>query len=93
MINPTSPDLVHILSSFASQLARQNDRAYAMLEQYYAELHPGKNLPKPTTLADICYTMMRTSELFDRVLVVVDGLDECGSDSPVVDQLADMSSS
>lgn len=86
-----SLDLVNIFSSFASQLARQSDRAYVMLEQYYAELHPGKNLPKFIEFVQIRDLVVRMSELFDRVLVVVDGLDECGSDSPVVDELAYMS--
>lgn len=88
--NPKSLDPVNILSSFASQLARQNDRAYAMLEQYYAELHPGQNLLKLNKLVGIGDLVVKMADLFDRVLVVVDGLDECGSDSPVADELADM---
>ncbi|KAL3449947.1 hypothetical protein BJX65DRAFT_305409 [Aspergillus insuetus] len=40
-----SLDLVNIFSSLASQLARQQDQADRLLEQYYAELHPDNALP------------------------------------------------
>ncbi|CAH0038741.1 unnamed protein product [Clonostachys rhizophaga] len=70
----------NILSSVAAQLARQDEKAYELLEAYYNELRLGDSLPKnPTTkgLREILSTM---STLFNRVYIIIDGLDECDNE-------------
>ncbi|KAI1413183.1 ankyrin repeat-containing domain protein [Hypoxylon sp. FL1857] len=67
----------NILSSLASQIARQNEEAFQILEEYYEELRSYKHLPgdpSPDRLLDV---LARMSSFFDQVFVVVDGLDEC----------------
>ncbi|KAI1371926.1 ankyrin repeat-containing domain protein [Hypoxylon crocopeplum] len=67
----------NILSSLASQIARQNGGAFQILEEYYEELRSHKHLlgdPSPDRLLEV---LARMSSFFDQVFVVVDGLDEC----------------
>ncbi|KAF5517708.1 Vegetative incompatibility protein HET-E-1 [Colletotrichum aenigma] len=75
--NETTQRLVGILGALAHQLAKQNEQAYVMLEEYYCELHPEKGLsgsPDPDDLTKVILTM---SQLFDQVYLIIDGLDEC----------------
>ncbi|KAL4917268.1 ankyrin repeat-containing domain protein [Aspergillus aurantiobrunneus] len=88
--DPKSLDLANIFSSFASQLARQNDQAYTILESYYADLHPDRSLPRPVQTSQILCSITKMINLFHQVMIVVDGLDECGFDSTVPVALADL---
>ncbi|KAI8166427.1 Vegetative incompatibility protein HET-E-1 [Colletotrichum sp. SAR 10_70] len=75
--NETTQRLVSILGALAHQLAKQNEQAYVMLEEYYCELHPEKGLsgsPDPDDLMKVILTM---AQLFDQVYLIIDGLDEC----------------
>ncbi|RDW87034.1 uncharacterized protein DSM5745_03676 [Aspergillus mulundensis] len=84
---PQTQDPINILSSLASQLARQNDEAFEILAAYYASLHPQKGLPSTPDLASLIDTLSEMSAVFDQVLMVVDGLDECGPESSVTEDL------
>ncbi|RDW93708.1 uncharacterized protein DSM5745_01030 [Aspergillus mulundensis] len=88
--DPKSLDWANILSSLASQLARQNDRVYTILESYYAGLHPDRGLPRPVAPNQILGIVSQMITLFDRVMVIVDGLDECGPNSAVPVALAEL---
>ncbi|KAL5339392.1 ankyrin repeat-containing domain protein [Aspergillus crustosus] len=81
--DPKSQELVNIYSSFASQLARQDNEAYMILEQYNSDLHPAHGLPKPPALPRLREILCDMCRRFDRCLIIVDCLDECGVDSPV----------
>lgn len=74
-----SQDPLNILASLAVQLARQSDAAFEILESYHEELHPhnriGK-LPETKRMIEIVQAMISH---YDLVYLVVDGLDECGS--------------
>ncbi|KAI0401054.1 hypothetical protein F4802DRAFT_446628 [Xylaria palmicola] len=73
--------LCNILSSLALQIGLQNSEAFMMLKRYYDQLHPLSGLPRqPETkqLVDIIGSMSR---LFDKVVVIVDALDECMNDT------------
>jgi len=71
---------INILGSLASQLARQNEDAFSMLEELYRDYHPknktsGIMAPEPQALAiKIC----DMASCFEEVSIIVDGLDECG---------------
>lgn len=74
-----SQDPLNILASLAVQLATQSDAAFDVLESYHGELHPqngiGK-LPETNRIIEVVRTIITQYEL---VYLVVDGLDECGS--------------
>ncbi|KAI0873130.1 hypothetical protein GGS24DRAFT_517948 [Hypoxylon argillaceum] len=79
-------NIVNILSSLASQIARQDKRAFKMLETYHQDLHKHSQIPakpSPKRLAEI---LLHMSTLFHQMYIVVDGLDECGDDVIAVAQ-------
>lgn len=81
----------NLLGSLASQLARQKDEAFDLLQDYYDDLHPADGLPKQADPDDLRALVGRICERFDQILVVVDGLDECGdSMDEVAEALSDL---
>ncbi|KAL4907789.1 hypothetical protein BDW74DRAFT_112644 [Aspergillus multicolor] len=84
---PQTRDPIDILSSLTSQLARQSDDAFEILAAYYATLHLQKGLTSTPELACLLDTLTDMSAVFDQVLIVVDGLDECGPESSVTEDL------
>lgn len=71
---------INILGSLASQLARQNEDAFSMLEELHRDYHPknktsGTMAPEPQALASKIRDM---AFCFEEVSIIVDGLDECG---------------
>jgi len=82
--DPTSHLLVNILSSLTSQLARQNDEAFEILETYHKSLHPARGMPMSPDEERTKQIFLNMAESFSRVYVVIDGLDECGTDPSVV---------
>lgn len=82
--NPDTWDTTNILGAIATQLAWQNESAFAKLKDYYDKIKPrlGTQLrPDPEDLHEV---IIEESEAFERVLLVVDGLDECGDNAEKV---------
>ncbi|KAF0638064.1 hypothetical protein FPSE5266_09602 [Fusarium pseudograminearum] len=78
--NPATLRLVNILGAIAVQLALQNDASYEILEKYHEDLNPPNDLattPDVDGLERIIASMIKA---FRQVLIVVDGLDECGNE-------------
>ncbi|RWA07801.1 hypothetical protein EKO27_g7305 [Xylaria grammica] len=83
--------LSNVLGAMVSQLARQNDQAFNELKETYEALHPPKGLARDpdSDILESCLEKMFQS--FDQVILVVDGLDECGDNTDEVTQaLADI---
>ncbi|KAI1091578.1 ankyrin [Rostrohypoxylon terebratum] len=75
-------DITHspanILAAIAYQVAIQKEDAYKILEKYYRDLHPTYGLEKGYEAAGLERVVRDMVKLFDRVFIVVDGIDECG---------------
>ncbi|KAL2692482.1 hypothetical protein Neosp_002892 [[Neocosmospora] mangrovei] len=69
---------VSILSSLCSQLARQDENAFRVLEEYHDELTSERQLPAEASAKKLAKVLRTMCTFFDRVYVIVDGLDECG---------------
>jgi Cdc6-like AAA superfamily ATPase len=69
---------VNILGALAYQLAIQSDEAYAVLSQYYDELHPPRQMAQNPTIGGLQNTLSEMLAQYDRTYLIVDGLDECG---------------
>ncbi|RYP73885.1 hypothetical protein DL771_003327 [Monosporascus sp. 5C6A] len=81
----------NILGAIASQLARQNADAFNTLQQLYESLHPSNGLPKELDADNSRDLIEKMTENFDQVIIVVDGLDECGDNTDdVVGLLSDL---
>lgn len=85
--NEKTLDCTNIIGAIISQLARQKKEAFDLLQDYYDVLHPVDSLPKTPDPDDLRALFERMSELFDQVLVVIDGIDECGES---MDEIAEM---
>ncbi|UPK90862.1 hypothetical protein LCI18_001797 [Fusarium solani-melongenae] len=86
--NPSTWKTTNILGAIASQLARQKEDAFAILSEYYDELHPPRGLPRTPDSDELRARISQMSEHFGQTLMVVDGLDECGDETEdVVDML------
>ncbi|KAM6532709.1 hypothetical protein FALCPG4_005760 [Fusarium falciforme] len=65
-----------ILSSLCSQLARQGENAFEILKEYHDELTSERQLQAATS-KKLIQVLRRMCSSFDRVYLIVDGLDEC----------------
>lgn len=81
-------DLVNILSSLAEQFAKQDEESFAKLRDFYEIHNPEHQLDfkyDSELLLDLVHTI---TSLLDCTMIIVDGLDECGTNTPqVVDAL------
>ncbi|KAH7013160.1 ankyrin repeat-containing domain protein [Ilyonectria destructans] len=68
----------NILSSVATQLARQDETAYQVLKQAYDDLESSHFLSREPTDDMLMETLDKMCTLFNQVYLVIDGLDECG---------------
>jgi hypothetical protein len=82
-----------ILGALVRQLAIQNPRCLGTLDKFYA-LHyrESRSTTGPSVAPeDLCLLIQSLSTFFDEVMVIIDALDECGTDrSKVVELLASL---
>jgi hypothetical protein len=72
-------------------MARQNGRAFSVLENYYESLHPDNQLEAKPKAQDMLVVLKKMACEFDDVRLVVDALDECGDNTrAVAKQLKDL---
>ena len=82
--DPKTHDIANVLGSLAAQIAVHNEEAMKCLLHHYQKFcQPGRPPLSEETpeLADLIREMTKR---FDRVVVIVDGLDECGNNVPEV---------
>jgi len=75
------------------QLALQDERCLEKLEKFYKKHHPdtGSHFGTSTTPEELCALLQDLSLSFDDVLIVIDALDECGTNrSHIVELLASL---
>ncbi|KAF2488662.1 hypothetical protein BU16DRAFT_224836 [Lophium mytilinum] len=84
--NPNTWDIAMILGAIASQLSRQNEDAYSKLQVYYDQLHPARHLAKSPDPGELRAKITDMSEHFKQIIIIVDGLDECGDNTDDVVQ-------
>ncbi|OBS23314.1 hypothetical protein FPOA_03863 [Fusarium poae] len=69
-----------ILGAIAAQLALQNDTSFDILEKYHEDLNPSDALAVMPDVEGLGITISSMIKTFRQVLIVVDGLDECGDE-------------
>ncbi|CAN9446938.1 unnamed protein product [Alternaria alternata] len=75
--NAESQDAVKILSSIASQLARQHESCFQLLKDYDNELRPQYQLQRSPEIEELIDLLRKMSDYFEDVRLIVDGIDEC----------------
>ncbi|KAI0144490.1 ankyrin repeat-containing domain protein [Xylariaceae sp. FL1272] len=73
----------NMMSSLVSQLARQNEESFQLLESYYDELVSQQSLATEPSLQKLSTVFECMCKSFDEVFVVIDGLDECDTNESV----------
>ncbi|KAF4965524.1 hypothetical protein FSARC_6704 [Fusarium sarcochroum] len=76
--NPDTCLPENIIAALAVQLGLQCEDAFDLLEEYFDILHPGDKLPAQPKLDELLELVQCLADAYDKVFVVVDGLDECG---------------
>lgn len=84
--SPESQKLENVLSALSVQLAMQSNSCFDLLEEYYDELHPKIGLEKEQDSEYLMGLLRSMMSQYDRVFLVVDGLDECGDAAVEVSQ-------
>ncbi|KAJ4223368.1 hypothetical protein NW759_006001 [Fusarium solani] len=74
--NEITQEPTSILSSLCSQLARQDENAFEILKEYHDELTSERQL-QAVASTKLIKILRRMCSSFDRVYLIVDGLDEC----------------
>ena len=89
--DPTNQEAYTIMGSLAHQIAKQDEKCFEKLQKFYVEKNPERRkdiLYRPTDLTKLITGMMSN---FDRTIIIVDGLDECGRNTgQVVELLASL---
>nr|APC57603.1 hypothetical protein [Pestalotiopsis fici] len=85
--NKKTWNITNILGAIATQLAWQNESAFAKLKQYHNEIKPRQGMQLRPKAEDLHEVIIEESEAFDRILLVVDGLDECGDNAEIVSRV------
>ncbi|KAM0545371.1 hypothetical protein ACHAPJ_011355 [Fusarium lateritium] len=76
--NPDSCLPENIIAALAVQLGLLCEDAFDLLEEYFDMLHPEDKLPAQPKMDELLDLVQCLADAYDKVFVVVDGLDECG---------------
>lgn len=77
-------DLSNILGSLAQQFAKQDEKSFMKLRDFYDAYNPEHRKDFSYDSEDLLGLVRAMTMVFDSALIVVDGLDECGTNVPVV---------
>ena len=80
--DPKKQEVTGLLSSLVSQLSAKSDPCYNILSAQYSEYDGGSRRPDDDALLSCLEKMIKTEGL-PTVYIIIDGLDECPSDSSV----------
>ena len=80
--DPKKQEVTGLLSSLVSQLSAKSDPCYNILSSLYSEYDGGSQRPDDDALLS-CLEMMVKTKGLPIVYIIIDGLDECPSDSGV----------
>ncbi|CAJ0538686.1 Ff.00g066770.m01.CDS01 [Fusarium sp. VM40] len=69
----------NIIAALIVQLGLQSEEAFEYLEEYYNDLHAGDKLPGRPKIDRLVEVFKLSAEAYDKVFIIVDGLDECGT--------------
>ncbi|KAI5460877.1 ankyrin repeat-containing domain protein [Mariannaea sp. PMI_226] len=76
----------NILAAIAVQLAQQKEEAFDILEECFNDLNSNNQLPKQPRVELLSKVIEDMAAMYDKVFIVVDGLDECGDNVELMTQ-------
>ena len=82
--NSATQDLSNILGSLAQQFAKQDEESFVKLREFYETHNPEHRLDFRYG-SEAMWNLIRTvTSVFDCAMIIIDGLDECGTNAPMV---------
>ena len=85
--NITTQDPRNILGSLACQLALQDEQSCVKLQAFYAKHNPPDRPPIGFDLGELRDLLIDMASNFNDVMIIVDALDECGTQNKKVTRL------
>ena len=76
-----------ILRSLAQQLAKQDEQSFAKVQDFYNVHGQDRKSPVDYEPEDLCHLITDIATDYDSVMIIVDGLDECGKNAGLVTEL------
>jgi len=73
-----------ILSCLAQQLAKQNEQSFAIVQKFYEIHDQNRKYPVEYEPKDLCHLIAEIAMNYDCTIIIVDGLDECGTNAGLV---------
>ena len=80
----TTQDLSNILCSLAQQFAKQDEESFAKLREFYETYNPEHQRGFKYDSEALLGLLRAVTMPFDCAMIIVDGLDECGINVPLV---------
>ena len=90
--NADTQDLSNMLGSLAQQFAKQDEESFAKLREFYETHNTEHRFDFKYESEDLLNLVRAVTSVFDCAMIILDGLDECGTNTPwVVDSLITLS--
>lgn len=83
----STQDPISILGCLAAQIARQDEQSFEKLQDFYHRHNPDGKPPMSHTAEELCDLILEMTATFDDAMIIVDALDECGSNTGYVVEL------
>lgn len=83
----TTQEPRNILGSLACQLARQDEQSFENLRAFHEKHHPADSPSVECSLEELRDLLVQLASCFSNAMIVVDALDECGTQSKYVTRL------
>ncbi|KAL9610536.1 MAG: hypothetical protein Q9167_004774 [Letrouitia subvulpina] len=77
----------NILGCLVQQLARQDEQGFKKIEKFYTMHKEDREYPVEYDPKQLCHLIVDIATGFDRAMIVVDGLDECGANTDCITEL------
>ncbi|KAI4161904.1 MAG: hypothetical protein LQ342_004470 [Letrouitia transgressa] len=77
----------NILGCLIQQLAKQDERSFKKIEQFYKTHGEGRKYPVEYDPEYLCRLLVEIAVGFDSAMIVIDGLDECGVNADRITEL------
>ena len=85
--NAATQDPRNILGSLGCQLALQDEQNFERLRTFYENRNPANRPPIDVSMEDLRDMVVEMASNFNEAMIIVDGLDECGTQMNLVTRL------
>ena len=85
--DPATQEPYKILSCLAQQIAKQDEQSFAKMHEFYRTHSRGRKHSIEYDPQELCNLVIEMSSDYECTMIVIDGLDECGSNAGFASEL------